>query len=81
MSGHTHNWALGALLARTAATKSDVARDAEMTPQQLGDLASGRRAGTDFDVRGRVARVLGVDVRAITCWCDDRRGNHSGGRP
>lgn len=80
-AGHIHNWALDALLARTVATKADVARDAVMTPAQLGDLASGRRAGTSEAVRDRVAAALGVDVRAITCWCDDRPGNHGGGRP
>lgn len=76
---HTHNWALTAFVAADGRPKADIARDAQVSPQQLGDLISGRRAGQDDTTRGRLADTLGVDVRAITCWCDDRPGNHGGG--
>lgn len=75
---HTHNWALGALVDRDQRTKAHIARDAQVTPQQLGDLISGRRAGHNPDVRARLAAALHVDVRSLTCWCDNRRDNHGG---
>lgn len=74
-----HNWSLAAAVRRSGLTKAEVARRAEMTPAQLGDLLSGRRAGRSAEVRARIAEALGEDVRALTCWCADRQGNHDGG--
>lgn len=79
---HIQSWALAALVdVRTASgvSKADLARTAEVTPAHFGDLVSGRRAGANPDVRARLADALDVDVRAITCWCDDRNA-HRGGR-
>lgn len=73
---HVHNWALSALVEASGETKSEIARRAQLTPGGLSDLLTARRAGTRQQVRDRVAESLDVDVRAITCWCDDRTGNH-----
>lgn len=79
-TSHTHNWALAALVKVDGRTKAEIARDAEMSPQHLGDLIAGRRAGHSPDVRARLSSALRVDPRAVTCWCDDRQGNHGGAR-
>ncbi len=75
-AAHVHNWALSALVDASGETKSEVARRAQLTPGGLADLLSARRAGTRRLVRDRVAEALDIDVRAITCWCDDRPANH-----
>lgn len=77
---HVHNWALSALVACSELTQSEIARDAAIAPPHLSHLMSGRRAGSVFPTRARLAAALGVRVEAITCWCDDRTGNHGGGR-
>lgn len=70
---HIQHWALAALVARSGQTKSAIARRADVTPQVLSDLIAGRLAGHSTDLRQRVAAAIDVDVRAITCWCNDRR--------
>lgn len=81
---HVHDHALAALVARymerTGATKSDVARDALLTPARFGDLLAGRRAGRSEATRVRLADAIGEPVEAITCRCQDRVGNHGGRR-
>ena len=77
MRPHIHNWALGALAEMSGETKSEIARRSVLTPGAFADLISGRRAGLDEQIRGRVAEALGVSPKAITCWCDDRVGNHA----
>lgn len=80
-AAHVHNWALGALVDVSGETKSELARRSVMTPSHFGDFLSGRRAGQDDQLRDRLAQALHVDVRAITCWCDDRTGNHKEQQP
>lgn len=57
--------------------KSQLAMRVGISPGHLHDLLTGRRAGTDEDLRGRLADELGVSVNAISCWCDDL-GRHRG---
>lgn len=76
-TNHVHSGALSALVRAADATKTEVARRAEMTPGQLADLLSGRRAGTSDKVRELLAEALtsvGVTCTAyeFTCWCEDR---------
>lgn len=72
-SGHINKSAFAALLQRTGETQSAVATRAGVSPQQVRDMASGRRLGRNTDVRVKLAEGLDVPVEAITCWCSDRR--------
>ena len=55
---------------RPHGAKSQVAMNARITPGHLSDLETGRNAGTNPDLRDRLAFALQVDVNALTCWCD-----------
>lgn len=68
-SPHIHKSALAALVDASELTKKEVSRIAQMSPQQLNDLISGRRPGRAEQIRVRLARALRVPVAAITCPC------------
>jgi hypothetical protein len=69
--GHINSAALRAFVNRMyQGTKSDLARDALITPAHLGDLCVFRNRGTNPDLRKRLADALEVPVEAITCRCD-----------
>jgi predicted transcriptional regulator len=50
-------------------TKADVAREAMLTPSNLGEYLSGKRNGETIEVRRRLAKALRVPVVSLTCWC------------
>jgi transcriptional regulator with XRE-family HTH domain len=60
--------ALGTLRAQ-GWSKSDVAREARMTPANLREYETGKRNGQSIEVRRRLAKALGVPVVSLTCWC------------
>jgi hypothetical protein len=68
--GHINSAALRAFVSGMyQGTKSDLARDALITPAHLGDLCVFRNRGTNPVLRQRLADALGVPVEAITCRC------------
>jgi hypothetical protein len=69
-TGHINSAALRAFVdGMYQGTKSQLARDALITPAHLGDLCVFRNRGTNPDLRRRLADALGVPVEAITCRC------------
>lgn len=79
MSGpHLNSDSLRALVSALGARKQEVAVHADITPAAFSDLLSGRRWGTDPQLRARIADALGVHVRAITCHCDDPTEHRAG---
>jgi hypothetical protein len=81
--GHLNRWALSALieaaaldvraedgrLIQTGRTKQDIAIAAQLSPQALNDLLSGRRHGRHPETRAALADALSVDGRALECLC------------
>jgi hypothetical protein len=68
--GHTNPAALRAFVSMSQGSKSDLCRQAEITPGHLWDLETFRNKGTDPALRRKLADALGVPVEAITCRCD-----------
>jgi hypothetical protein len=77
-NGHTNSAALRAFVAMWTAekgpddeprSKSDLCREAQITPGHMWDLETFRNKGTDPELRQRLADALGVPVQAITCQC------------
>jgi hypothetical protein len=68
-AGHINAAALRAFVSMYPGSKSELCREAEITPGHLWDLETFRNRGTSLALRVRVAGALGVPVEAITCRC------------
>lgn len=74
---HTNADSLRTIIRAGNAQKQEVALAGDLTPSQLSNVLSGRRLGSDADLREAIARGLSealgfaVHPRAITCHCAD----------